>query len=109
MGTGLLENTEKCCRRPRFLVFPIQPSKQSHRGKDLFRERLDAIIDLKHPLVRLAELVPWSDFDAAFGRFCKPVGRLIKVTRLMVWLHYLKHSYALSDEKTVERWVENPY
>ena len=33
-----------------------------------FRERLDAIIDLKHPLVRLAELVPWSDFDLAFGR-----------------------------------------
>ena len=27
----------------------------------------------------------------------------------MVGLHYLKHSYDLSDEETVERWVENPY
>lgn len=53
----------------------MQPSKQSRGGEDLFRERLDAIIDLKHPLVRLAELVPWFDFDAGFGRFYKPVGR----------------------------------
>jgi len=87
----------------------MEPSKQSQGGKDLFRERLDAIIDLKHPLARLAELVPWSDFDAAFGRFYKPVGRPAKATRLMVGLHYLKHSFDLSDEQTVERWVENPY
>ncbi len=87
----------------------MEPSKQSRDGKDLFRERLDAIIDLKHPLVRLAALVPWSDFDAAFGRFYKPVGRPAKATRLMVGLHYLKHTYDLSDEQTVARWVENPY
>ena len=86
-----------------------QPSKQSRGGKDLFRERLDAIIDLRHPLVRLAGLVPWPDFDEAFGRFYKPVGRPAKPTRLMVGLHYLKHTYDLSDEQTVERWVENPY
>lgn len=87
----------------------MEPSKQSRGGKDLFRERLDAIIDLKHPLVRLAGLVPWSDFDAAFGRFYKPLGRPAKPTRLMVGLHYLKHTFDLSDELTVERWVENPY
>ena len=85
------------------------PSKQFRSGHDLFRERLDAIIDLKHPLVRLCELVPWSDFDAAFGRFYKPIGRPAKATRLMVGLHYLKHSYDLSDEETVARWLENPY
>ncbi len=87
----------------------MEPSKQSRGGKDLFRERLDAIIDLKHPLVRLAGLVPWSDFDEAFGRFYKPIGRPAKPTRLMVGLHYLKHTYDLSDEETVTRWVENPY
>ncbi len=53
--------------------FPMEPSKQSRGGKDLFRERLDAIIDLRHALVRLAGLVPWSDFDEAFGRFYKPL------------------------------------
>ena len=87
----------------------MQPTKPSQRGADLFRERLDAIIDLKHPLVRLAELVPWSDFDEGFGGFYKPVGRPAKPTRLMVGLHYLKHTYNLSDEETVARWVENPY
>ena len=87
----------------------MEPSKQSRGGKDLFRERLDAIIDLKHPLVRLAGLVPWSDFDEAFGCFYRPLGRPAKPTRLMVGLHYLKHTFDLSDEVTVERWVENPY
>ncbi len=83
--------------------------KRPRGGKDLFRERLDAIIDLNHPLVRLSELVAWSDLDEAFGRFYKPVGRPAKPTRLMVGLHYLKHSYDLSDEEVVARWVENPY
>ncbi len=87
----------------------MQPSKQSRGGGDFFRERLDAIIDLRHPLVRLAGLVPWRDFDETFGRFYKPVGRAAKPTRLMVGLHYLKHTYDLSDEETVARWVENPY
>ncbi len=27
----------------------------------------------------------------------------------MAGLHYLKHTYDLSDEETVDRWVENPY
>jgi IS5 family transposase len=75
----------------------------------VFSERLDAIIYLRHPLVRLAGLMPWADFDESFGKFYKPVGRPAKPTRLMVGLHYLKHSYDLSDEETVERWVENPY
>jgi transposase, IS5 family len=53
----------------------MEPSKQSRGGKDLFRERLDAIIDLKHPLVRLTGLVPWSGFDQPLGRFYKPLCR----------------------------------
>jgi hypothetical protein len=80
----------------------MEPSKQSRGGKDLFRERLDAIIDLTHPLVRLAGLVPWSDFDQALGRFYKPLGRPAKATRPMVGLHYLKHAFDLSVEATVD-------
>ncbi len=64
---------------------------------------------MRHPLVRLAELMPWADFDARFGAFYKPLGRPAKPTRLMVGLHYLKHIYDLSDEAVVARWVENPY
>ncbi len=67
-----------------------------------------AIIGMR-TLVRLGHLVPWAEFDTSFGKFYKPIGRPAKPTRLMVGLHYLKHCYDLSDEQTVERWVENPY
>ncbi len=87
----------------------MEPWKQSGGGKDLFSERLDAIIDLIHPLVRLAGLVPRSGFDQSLRRFYKPLCRPAKATRLMVGPHYLKHTFDLSVEATVERWVETPY
>lgn len=90
-------------------VFLMKPARPGRASGDLFRERLDAIIDMRHPLVRLGALMPWADFDESFGKFYKPLGRPAKPTRLMVGLHYLKHSYDLSDEETVDRWVENPY
>jgi IS5 family transposase len=87
----------------------MQPPKHNRRDIDLFRERLDSIIDMDHSLVRLSGLVPWQEFDAAFGKHYKPLGLPAKPTRLLVGLHYLKHMYDLSDEEAVERWVENPY
>jgi IS5 family transposase len=87
----------------------MRPSRPPSGKVDLFRERLEAIIDPHHALVRLAGLVPWSRFDEAFGRFYRPIGRPAKPTRLMVGLHYLKHVHDLSDEEVVARWVENPY
>ena len=67
------------------------------------------MINMSHPLVKLSKVMDWSRFDAAFGGFYRPIGRPAKPTRLMVGLHYLKHVHDLSDEETVERWVENPY
>ena len=87
----------------------MRPSKRKRRSGDLFKERLDAIIDMNHSLVRLSGLVPWDGFDVDFGKHYRPVGRPAKPTRLMAGLHYLKHMHDLSDEETVERWVENPY
>lgn len=86
---------------------PKRPERSS--AADLFRARLDAIIDPRHELVRLGGLIDWSGFDAAFGRFYKPVGRPALATRLMVGLCYLKHAFDLSDEALIERWCENPY
>src|SRR5215472_11832632 len=90
-------------------VFAMRPTRPLSGKSDLFRERLEVIIDPHHALVRLAGLVPWSCFDEAFGRFYRPIGRPAKPTRLMVGLHYLKHVHDLSDEEVVARWVENPY
>jgi len=89
----------------------MRPTRPPSGKVDLFRERLEAIIDRHHALVRLSGLIPipWSRFDEAFDRFYRPIGRPAKPTRLMVGLHYLKHVHDLSDEEVVARWVENPY
>lgn len=77
---------------------------------DLFRQELANIINRRHELVRLAELIDWSVFDREFGaQFVSTTGRPALPTRLVAGLLYLKHVYALSDEDIVERWVENPY
>jgi transposase, IS5 family len=83
---------------------------EGDHADDLFRARLSNQLDLKHPLVRLAELIEWQNFETTFGPlYHEMVGRPGKPTRLMVGLTYLKHTYNLSDEQVCERWVENPY
>lgn len=37
------------------------------------------------------------------------MGAPAKAIRLMVGLHYLKHTSKESDESLLDRWVENPY
>lgn len=76
---------------------------------DLYRSRLDQILDQRHELFRLATLIDWHRFDQEFGRFYRPLGRPAKPTRLMVGLSYLQHTFNLSDEAVVQRWIENPY
>jgi IS5 family transposase len=78
---------------------------------DLFRHRLDNIISLKHPLVRLAQRIDWEAMNQLFGEYYEEtaVGQPPKPTRLMAGLLYLKHTFALSDEALISRWVENAY
>jgi IS5 family transposase len=40
---------------------------ESQNSGDLFRAQLRNQLDLKHPLVRLAELIDWGRFETAFG------------------------------------------
>jgi IS5 family transposase len=77
---------------------------------DLFRARLSQQLDLRHPLVRLAGLIDWQVFEARFGELYHPhVGRPGIPIRLMVGLSYLQHTFGLSDDEVLARWVENPY
>ncbi len=77
---------------------------------DLFKVSLNKIINLNHPLCVLGSTIKWSEFDKAFGLlYCEDKGRPGKPTRLMVGLHYLKHTYNLSDEEVVLQWLETPY
>ena len=77
---------------------------------DLFRMRLCNMIDPRHELVRLGDLIDWERFDKAFGGFYRErVGRPALPTRLMAGLHLLKHMKGLSDEALCAQWLENPY
>ena len=103
---------------------------------DFFRSRLDAMIDLRHPLVVLANRMPWTSIEATLtpifegrareGRVSEEVdlfgvapklagagisaaGRPRLSIRLMVGLLYLKHAYNDSDEAVCERWAQDVY
>ena len=77
---------------------------------DLFRARLDQIVDLDHPVVKLARAIDWRFLEEQFGAvYTDAPGRPPLPTRLMAGLAILKHMHDLSDEVLCERWVENPY
>lgn len=86
------------------------PRPADTNEQDLFRMELVNLIDSRHELVRLAELIDWGAFSAEWSpQFVSSTGRPALPTRLMAALLYLKHIYALSDEDVVQRWIENPY
>jgi len=76
---------------------------------DLFRNRLDSLIDMRHEFVRLSGLIDWKRFDEAFGELYAEKGRPGLPTRLMVGLHLIKHARGLSDEQVCAQWLENAY
>lgn len=85
---------------------PPDPADQP----ELFRARLDDLVDPRHPLVRLAGLIDWQRFEDAFGPLYRDgVGRPGLPTRLMVGLHLLKHMDGRSDEAVCARYLDSPY
>ncbi len=88
----------------------MKPRKQRDGGEqDLFRARLDNIINPRHELVRLAGAIAWQRFEAVAEPLFTDIGNPALPSRLMFALMILKHMYGLSDEELVARWVENPY
>lgn len=89
----------------------MKPRERRETGEqELFRSRLDQIIDLRHPLVRLARETDWAFLERTFGdAYRDGPGQPPLPTRLMAGLIILKYTHNLSDEALCERWVENPY
>ncbi|MBM7487859.1 hypothetical protein ACVWWI_006590 [Bradyrhizobium sp. USDA 3686] len=85
----------------------MRPRERIQTGEqDLFRPRLDQIIDMKHPLVALGRTVDWSFLEERFGEvYTDDPGRPPLPTRLMAGLAILQ-TYDLSDEVLCEK---NPY
>jgi IS5 family transposase len=91
--------------------FAMRPKERRDSGQsDLFRARLDQIVDLSHPLARLAATIDWRFLEERFGAvYTDKPGQPPLPTRLMAGLSILKHTHNLSDEELCARWIENPY
>lgn len=89
----------------------MKPRERGETGQnDLFKARLDQIIDLGHPLVRLAARIDWGFLEQQFGSvYSDGPGSPPLPTRLMAGLHILKYSENLSDERLCEVWTGHVY
>ena len=88
----------------------MRPKSTDQSGSgDLFRSRLDQIINMKHELVRLADEIDWDWIDDELADLFSDTGRPAVATRYMIGLLLLKHIYGLSDEGVCNRWVHDPY
>lgn len=75
---------------------------------DLFRARLDQIINMKHELIQLAGKIDWDWIDEQTVPLYSDKGRPEIAPRFVVGLLMLKHIYGLSDDGVCERWVHDP-
>ncbi len=84
---------------------PSHPS-----SSELFRQPLIEMLNPKHPLVKLADMIDWPTIERSFGaHFASTRGRPALPPRLVAGLLYLQHAYDCSDEAVVNTWIENPY
>src|SRR5499427_8546271 len=88
----------------------MRPKKHETTGEgDLFRARLDQIINMEHELVELAGRLDWEHLDEQIAPLYSDKGRPGIATRFVIGLMLLKHIFNLSDEGVCERWVYDPY
>ena len=86
------------------------PKPSQPQSAELFRPRLDELLNLHHPLIRLAALIDWTEIERTFSTsFTSARGRPALPPRLVAGLLYLQHTFDASDEAVVNTWVENPY
>jgi IS5 family transposase len=83
----------------------IKPDLQ----QNLFKTRLTDLINLSHPLVKLAQEVSWDKMEVEFQNLYSEQGRPSIPIRKIAGLLLLKEMFKESDESVVERWIENAY
>ena len=88
----------------------MRPKQHETTGSgDLFRARLEQIINMKHELVQLAGKIDWAWIDSEIAPLYSDKGRPGIETRFVIGLLLLKHIYGLSDEGVCGRWIYDPY
>lgn len=78
----------------------LKPSMPKYEG--MFCQRLDELVNLKHPLALLAHHIDSPIFEREWtGFFPSKHGRQTTSPRLVAGLLYLQHTLGLSDEAVV--------
>lgn len=88
----------------------MKPKAPLPDTRDIFKQSLVEMINLKHPLVKLGDAMNWDVIIDRFGGyFVSERGRPGLSPRLVAGLLYLQHAYDCSDEEIVNTWIESPY
>ena len=89
----------------------MKPREPRESGQhDMFRSRLDQILDMGHEKVILSDKIDWQFLsDRMGGVYTDGPGHPPLSNRLMAGLHILKYAEDLSDDEVCARWLENPY
>ena len=67
-------------------------------------------LDPENRWVKLAELIPWSEFEVEYAsQFSQTMGAPAKPFRMALGALIIKKYLGTSDEETVEQIKENPY
>ena len=83
--------------------------KLQKNERELFRTRLEDLIDPNHELALLSKSIDWQYFEDEFKKYYSDRGALSVPIRTMVACLLLKHLYNLGDEKIPEYWVRDVY
>lgn len=86
-------------------------SRTSNKQNELFFSRLSKQLNPRHALMILERHIHWEGLEQDLGLTFSPgkAGQPAKPVRLIVGLLMLQQMEGLSDEATVQKWVENPY
>jgi len=89
----------------------MKPREPKESGQhDLFRSRLDELLNMNHEKVVLADRIDWQFLSQKMGEvYAAGPGQPPLPTRLMAGLQILKYTDNLSDDEVCARWLENPY
>jgi len=89
----------------------MKPRPHRETGQtDLFRPRLDRIINPADEVIRLGRLIDWGFIEANCGEaYSDAPGQPPLPTRLMAGLSILKHTFGLSDEALCARFLDSPH
>ena len=87
------------------MIGKFLPSDQT----DLFRMRLDQMVNMRHELIILSKELDWTWIESELSGYYAAEGRPAIPVRTMVGMLLLKQMFNQSDETVIYRWVENPY